>query len=300
MHEDTPQATSTQTIQQPNTRVFTGRKYPYLVVMKGRDTGKHFEISRPESRIGRSSQMEVTIDDDLISRQHCVILHSNGGFTLEDCRSKNGTFVDGRKADRATITPTSSIQLGRTLLKIEYKDRAEVQFEEELFRNATTDALTKAPNRFYFMRRATEELSLARRGAFSVTIVMIDLDNFKEINDSLGHQAGDFVLRSVAEIITGVKREEDLLGRYGGDEFIVMLRGQGDREAAQIFCERVREKIEGASLAFDGSPIHVTVSIGAGVRQGGAGMDMDMLIADADRAMYAAKDDGRNRIRVAE
>jgi two-component system, cell cycle response regulator len=299
MSDTLPNATSTQTIQQAQPRVLTGRKAPYLVIVKGGGAGKHVALTGSTARIGRAAEMEIVLDDDLASRCHCSVIRRDGVVILEDCESKNGTFVDGRRITREAITPASSIQIGRTLLKLEYKDRSEVEFEEELFRNATTDALTRVANRFYFMRRADDELALARRGAYRIAIVMIDLDTFKEINDSLGHQAGDAVLRHVASAIQAIKRSEDLLGRYGGDEFICMLRGQGGEDEVRGFCERVRARIETEPVVFDAMPIRLTVSIGAGVSARDGAITLEALIAEADRALYSAKQDGRNRIRVA-
>jgi two-component system, cell cycle response regulator len=298
MADTLPNATSTQTIQQAHPRVLTGRKDPYLVVVKGNGAGRHFALTGSTFRIGRAPDMEIALNDELASRCHCAVTRRDGVVILEDCDSKNGTFVDGRRIAREAITPVSSIQVGHTLLKLEYKELSEVEFEEELFRNATTDALTNAANRFYFMRRAEEELALARRGAYRVAIVMIDLDSFKDINDALGHQAGDFVLRAVASAIDAVKRREDILGRYGGDEFICMLRGQGGEPEIRGFCERIRARIETEPVVFDAMPIRATVSIGAAVSPRSGEIAIEDLIAAADRALYAAKQDGRNRIRI--
>ncbi|MBN1557763.1 MAG: GGDEF domain-containing protein [Lentisphaerae bacterium] len=293
----TVQATSTQTLQQPHTRVQTGPREPYLVVLKGRDTGKHCALDKPDMIIGRSPDADIPINDDLISRFHCAVIQRDGCFYVEDRNSKNGTFVNGRRVARIPVTPESTIQLGRTILHIEYKHRSEVHFEEQLFRQATTDALTHVPNRFYFMRRAAEDLALARRAGHAVALVMFDLDGFKTINDSFGHRAGDHVLRDIAVLIQHLKREEDLLGRYGGDELIIMLRGDTRPVAVRGFCERIRRAVAERPFTFEGRRIAVTVSVGACIR-GGSDLELDALITAADRALYAAKERGRNCVEI--
>ena len=141
-------------------------------------------------------------------------------------------------------------------------------------------------------------MPLARRTGGPVALLMLDIDFFKKINDTFGHQAGDYVLSQTASLINADKREEDLIGRYGGDEFIIMLRGNITPEGVRDFCERMRTSIDGFSYRFDNRDIPVTVSVGMCFASAGEFVELDDLIGKADRALYRAKEQGRNTIEV--
>jgi diguanylate cyclase (GGDEF)-like protein len=197
--------------------------------------------------------------------------------------------------DRAAVTTESTIQVGRTVMRVEFKDKAQVEHEQTIFRNATIDSLTNVPNRYYLMRRLREELPLARRADKPLAVVMVDVDEFKTINDTLGHQAGDYVLREVAALLQNGSRAEDIVGRYGGDEFVVILRGDVSREGALIFCERMRRGVETAGLRYGEHDLSLSVSLGLSFGRPSADLRADDLVARADRALYQAKRNGRNR-----
>jgi diguanylate cyclase (GGDEF)-like protein len=125
---------------------------------------------------------------------------------------------------------------------------------------------------------------------------MLDIDLFKNVNDTFGHQAGDYVIHQLSVLISKEKRTEDLFGRYGGEEFIVLLRGDLNAEGANIFCERVRNTIENYKFQFDDKKIPVTVSLGFCLENGKDIKSLDDLILRADQALYRAKQNGRNRV----
>ena len=136
----------------------------------------------------------------------------------------------------------------------------------------------------------------AKRTHDPVTVAMLDLDRFKAINDTYGHQAGDEVLKQMAEILRGTAREIDKIGRYGGEEFIVLLPGT-DLDKATVFVERVRRKV--AATAFDigrDEPVRMTTSAGLASYPEAPVRDPESLIRLADEALYAAKAAGRNRV----
>ena len=181
---------------------------------------------------------------------------------------------------------------------------------------ATHDALTGAISRRPLMEAFEQGLSLAEREGQPYAVLMLDLDRFKRVNDEHGHQAGDAVLQQFVQRITQRLRRHDLLGRYGGEEFLVLLPGT-DRAGARAVAEDLRQAIEAQPFIFGSTPLPVTVSVGVGVRgrsdpaRGAAEPDgatraaaaaaqVEPMIADADRALYAAKRNGRNRVEVAD
>jgi diguanylate cyclase (GGDEF)-like protein len=272
--------------------------HPYLVIFIGRDSGKRHKLRPGSMTIGRSPEADIFIEDDWASRIHCVIDWKDDIFEIEDRDSTNGTYVNTHKITRIQVPPGVPIQVGHSLLKIEYKDEAELQLEQSLQRSASIDGLTGIFNRRYFMKRAAEELAYARRHHRVLGVIMIDIDHFKLINDTDGHQMGDFVLNRFASIISANKRPEDVFARYGGEEFIILPRGELSKEGMRLHCERLRQTIEASEFAFGEARVRITISLGfhlAMVANGDQKASIDEWIGKADEALYRAKDLGRNR-----
>jgi diguanylate cyclase (GGDEF)-like protein len=164
---------------------------------------------------------------------------------------------------------------------------------DEFARAAVTDPLSGLFNRRYFHERLEEELDRARRQNSTVTLLMIDIDDFKGINDRFGHLAGDLVIRGVGDILKRSVRRFDLCTRFGGEEFAIVMPGS-DPENAVPVAERICQRIEGFRTAdSELAELRVTASIGMAVAQGISGRE---LIARADHALYDAKQAGKNRV----
>lgn len=168
---------------------------------------------------------------------------------------------------------------------------------QEIERLSRTDDLTQTYNRRYFMEMAQRELSLAARHEYSVSLLLIDLDDFKQINDRLGHLAGDRALAVCAATISSTIRREDVLGRFGGDEFLV-LAPYSDLNSAAMLAERVRGALASADMVAGGQVVGVRASIGV-VSSGGRTSDADHLLRQADQALYRAKQMGGDRTELA-
>ena len=162
---------------------------------------------------------------------------------------------------------------------------------------ATTDGLTGVTNRRTVLERAAAELGRAQRQGEAISFLILDLDQFKTVNDTHGHQAGDAVLSAAASACLASLRASDLLGRYGGEEFLVVLPGVGPAEAGAA-AERLRAAVAGARIEFRGESIGVTTSIGCAGRERAGSETVDELVREADTALYRAKSLGRNRIEV--
>lgn len=176
---------------------------------------------------------------------------------------------------------------------------AELRMSAELQRLATFDALTGVPNRRHFEERFAQIIAAREASGRSISILMIDVDRFKQINDTHGHPAGDEVLKVVARRCREALREGDLLARFGGEEFIVLLTDPHAREV-DLVTERLRRVISDVPIAIDKLAIAVSVSIGAVTatdRDGDENL-LQTLISRADSALYCAKRDGRNCVRI--
>ena len=160
---------------------------------------------------------------------------------------------------------------------------------------ALHDGLTKAFNKRHFLERLAVEVAYARRHKTPLTLIMLDVDHFKHVNDKFGHLAGDHVLVGLAAIIEKQLRTEDLFARYGGEEFAVLCRGASLGNAA-VLGERLRVQVEQAKFEHGGNVIPVTISLGIAAHSEKAPDGATHLVAEADAGLYDAKRGGRNRV----
>jgi len=173
------------------------------------------------------------------------------------------------------------------------KDMAILQHE------SITDALTGLKNRRYFDQRMSEEVALSLRHKLPLSLMLLDVDHFKKINDTYGHQIGDEVLSSLAKLISGMVRDSDIVARYGGEE-IAIITPRTSKEEAALLAERLRDLIEKTTVAMVGTTqevVQVTVSLGI-CSLSPVITDKDALIEESDQALYLAKKYGRNRVVV--
>jgi two-component system cell cycle response regulator len=276
----------------------TDHLHPYLIIFSGNNSGRRHKLRRGTTTIGRSPRTVISINDDRVSRVHCIIEWMGDTITIEDKASTNGTFVDSCRVSRAILSPGVTFQVGHSMMKIEYKTDVEIRLEESLLYSATFDTLTGIFNRYHFTKLALMELAYASRHGLPVGIIIADIDDFKSINDTYGHQWGDFVLSKFANIVIENKRTEDLVARYGGDEFIILPRGEVSQETMYAYCERIRHAVEDFKFSFDTASVGLTVSIGFHFKKIELA-DPETMISDlihiADQALYLAKEKGRNR-----
>ncbi|WP_026971395.1 sensor domain-containing diguanylate cyclase [Aliagarivorans marinus] len=164
---------------------------------------------------------------------------------------------------------------------------------EQLKALSRTDHLTSLSNRGYWQQRLEQEFGRSMRSGHNYALVMLDIDHFKNINDSYGHPVGDEIITMLADAIRHIMRKTDIAGRYGGEEFAVILT-DCTGEAAMLFAERLREAVEQLKLSLDEQTITFTISLGVAALDGEMEAAADWLEA-ADKALYASKHQGRNR-----
>jgi len=274
------------------------RDRAYLVVLAGASVGEMYKIDHDRTVIGRGQKAEVRLLDDGISREHARVVVEGNKIFLEDLGSTNGTFCNGLKVDRKELADGDKILVGSTtILKFTYHDNLDEIFQKQMYESALRDGLTKAFNKKYFTDRLESELTFALRHGSPLVLVMFDIDHFKKVNDTHGHQAGDLVLSEISTLLTGALRAEDVFARYGGEEFAVICRGT-DVSQAPIVGERLRKAVETHRFVFEGTHIPVTISVGIASLPDPAVKDATDLVARADKALYQSKHGGRNRVTI--
>jgi diguanylate cyclase (GGDEF)-like protein len=288
------------------TRLFEAPKAPaggkrdraYLVVLAGASVGEMYKVEGDKVIIGRGQKAQIRLFDDGISREHAQIVIEGNQIILQDLGSTNGTFCNGLKVDRRELVDGDKILVGSTtILKFTYHDNLDEMFQRQMYESALRDGLTKAFNKKYFTDRLESEFTFATRHTSPLALVLFDIDHFKKVNDTHGHQAGDHVLFEISTLLSGALRAEDVFARYGGEEFAVICRGS-DENQAQVVGERLRKSVEGHRFVYEGTLIPVTISVGIAVLPNPAVKDANDIVGFADQALYKSKNGGRNRVTV--
>jgi diguanylate cyclase (GGDEF)-like protein len=289
-----PNSAASTVVAMPAARVGAPER-AYLVILAGPQMGEMVKLE-PGSMItiGREEGVQLLLNDDGVSRQHARIGMLGAQVTIVDLNSRNGTFVNGAKVAERKLSDGDKIQIGvATTIKFTFTDNLEEEYQRRLLEAAMRDPLTGVYNRRHFDERMQAEFAASRRHGSPLSLLVVDVDHFKMVNDTHGHLAGDAALKTVARVLSDGLRKEDILARYGGEEFVVIARGS-DLAGATQFAERLRERVERSSTRWEGKELRVTVSIG--LAQLGAGMSVQQLIDAADRGVYQAKHNGRNRV----
>jgi diguanylate cyclase (GGDEF)-like protein len=267
-----------------------------LLRLDGVSAGEVVSLGILPATIGRHPGCAILVDDAGVSRNHASIFEQDGDLYIEDLSSRNGTFIEGARVTRDKLTEGCLLQIGLHVgFRFTVVDERQEAILRQLYRSSTRDALTSVYNRRHFDDRLAAELAYAKRHDTDVSLVLVDIDFFKLVNDTHGHAGGDAVLRQVASTLQKQLRVEDILSRVGGEEFAVILRGTGTVGAARL-GERLRSAAENTPALYNGTIIHTTISVGVATLSEITGSDDRTLFSVADSRLYHAKRDGRNRV----
>jgi diguanylate cyclase (GGDEF)-like protein len=270
---------------------------PVLTMLEGPTVGEARPVAS-ELVIGRGEGVDFRIDEPTVSWIHARIFLRGQEVVVEDLGSTNGTFVGNERVHGVSVLPDRArLRLGpRVMLRLDHLDATEQRAARQVYESAILDPLTGVHNRRYLEDRVRTEFSYAVRNSAPLSVLLVDIDHFKRVNDCCGHAVGDAVLRIVATSMRRVLRPEDVLGRYGGEEFVIVARGVNPRNAV-ILAERIRRRIQRLPMPAELAIKSLTVSIGVATADAQHAFDSPSgLVAAADAAMYSAKQQGRNRI----
>jgi len=268
-----------------------------LVVVYQRDggAGRSIKLDHLPLRIGRDPSNELVLDDDGVSRRHARIEWRTDRLVLMDVGSTNGTLLnDAELSGIVELSTGDRIQVGSTIFKYLSATDLEAALHEQIFSNATTDALTGLRSKRHLMDELGREFSRARRYNRTFSLLMLDIDHFKTVNDDYGHQVGDITLRGVAGNVLSCLPTDCLAARYGGEEFVVLLL-ETKLEDAVVIAERIRRAVSELTVSYREVRLQVTVSIGCAEYSHDDENEF-RLFERADQRMYAAKAAGRNAV----
>lgn len=248
------------------------------------------------TRIGRDSLCEIELHDDFISRDHVHINRVGEQFVLRDRGSLNGSFVNDERVDTHVLAPGDQIRLGHHIFKFLSTDHVEAQYHEAVYEMMTVDGLTGARNKRYFEDAFEREVLRAQRHWRPITLLMMDVDHFKDVNDTYGHLAGDECLKGLCSRICSRIRGEDLFARFGGEEFALALSEAPLKQSVRV-AHDIARLVAAEPFPTERGDVELSVSIGVGFSNGQGPMSANELIDQADDKLYLAKRDGRNCVR---
>jgi two-component system, cell cycle response regulator len=259
------------------------------------ELGKRHVLQRDVTSIGRDRDNDIVLDSDSVSRRHARLELREGAFFVVDLDSTNGTFVNDEPepVTACQLRQGDQLKIGDTIFKYLSGSDVEAQYHETIFNMTITDGLTDVSNKKQLDNVLAKEIPRALRHGRQLSVMMIDIDHFKDVNDTYGHITGDSVLRDLASILERRLRPDDELGRYGGEEFCAILP-ETSLEGAVRIGEQLRGLVESHAFVVEGEQIKVTISVG--IAELKKGMDMKAFYKSADEMLYEAKRTGRNKV----
>jgi diguanylate cyclase (GGDEF)-like protein len=290
--KDQTSETDRHTVGEP-TREEGGSFKPRLIVVSGMLLGQQMELGDAPVIVGRASECALSMPHPSVSRQHCRIWRDGDRYMIEDLGSTNRTYLNGKPITRAELRDGDQISVGNNAIKFFTSTSLEANYHEELIDLAIYDSLTGFYNRRRFRALLDEEMGGTKTGP-PLSLLLIDLDHFKLVNDRHGHLVGDQVLSGVATVIREHAPADAPIGRLGGEEFALILRGRSLQEAADL-AEVLRAAVSARPIETRDQQLSATISIGV-AQSGVDGATASELLRHADKRMYRAKQDGRNRV----
>lgn len=272
-----------------------------FLVLGGDINGAIFDLRPGTITFGRSAENNVPLEFQGISRKHLMVSVKQTSeqeieCIVKDLGSRNGTFLNNNKIEKETkLKKGDVVKLGVIALKFIPKGDPERLTYDKLNFEAVTDGLTKCYNKTYFNNMIELWVKKSKITGNPLSLILFDLDHFKKLNDTHGHDAGDYALKEVSEVIrnSGV-REGDLFARYGGEEFVVLLPQTNLKNAFEI-AERIRALIAEHDFIYGEKKLPVTCSLGVADYRKGVNTGTD-LFKRVDLALYQSKNNGRNRV----
>ena len=261
--------------------------------------GNYWPVNKQEMVIGRNWKSDICIRDLSISKEHLSIYSEAGGkVVIKDLNSTNGTYVNEHLIESQTnfsLNDNDIIKLGNVGLKFLSKGNHEMSSIIKNYQKSFFDILTEVGNRSMLEVKSPEFFHISKRAKTPLSLILLDIDFFKKINDTYGHQAGDFILKEVGQALRSNFRSDDLLTRCGGEEFCIILHSQINN--AQKSIEKIRKTLESKAFNYNGKDLKITISAGITERKT-TDTNWKNMYERADQALYESKNTGRNKVSI--
>ena len=270
---------------------------PVVMILNGVDLGKRYTLNDASFVIGRNpEQANIVLSDRAVSSMHTRIDYDarERKFFITDLQSKNGIWVNSKRTNNSPLSPGDKIFIGATVLKFNIEDAFEDTFHSRVDILMNVDELTGLPVKRVFDQKLRAVFVKAKRRGKALSLLMMDMDGLKKINDTYGHQLGSHTISGCGKIIREITGKKGTACRYGGDEFMAFLRKTKLSEAIPI-GEAIRRSIAAHSFKLNGHSASPTISIGVAELSDEI-ESPDILVRKADEALYRAKEAGRNRV----
>ncbi len=270
-----------------------------LIVVRGYPQGKRINLEENKYIIGRDPNVDICFNDKIVSSKHAEIKKVNDSYYINDCKSTNGIYVNNEKVKGSVkLKKEDMIKIGTYVLKYIPEGELETMYLGSLAEAANIDNLTQMFNRNYMDQALNAEFKRAKGLKRKLSLVVFDLDNFKAINDNYGHDMGDYVLTEISRLAKSNLRENEILGRYGGDEFVLILWDTSENAAVKL-AEQIRKTVEDYEFIFNEQKVTATLSLGV-AEISDKHKTVSQLYKSADEALYESKAYGRNRVSVSK
>ncbi len=264
----------------------------YGGVFEAPEVGRRFPLEGEEVIIGRSSDAHIQIDRDSVSRRHARLAKADGGWIVQDLQSTNGSYVNDVPIQEHKLAVGDQLKVGSAMFRYLAGGQIETQLLDELYQIAVRDGLTLALSRRAFVEAVDREVARARKLSKPLSLLVLDIDHVKQINDNFGQLSGDFVIRDLARRIRKKCERFDLLGRYDGTQFLLALP-ETTAAVGQSRAEELRELTAGEPFSFEGDRLAVTVTIGVVEYQ--PNWETAHFLRHTQEALLRGKKQGRNR-----
>ncbi len=273
---------------------------PALVLLMGPTPliGKQWYLEKNQLTIGRNPDNYIFIDDRSVSKKHAMVHIHGTEISISDLGSTNGTEVTSKKVEaneKIILKNNDQIKVGNVIFKFLEKGNIETVSSRSTFDKTQLDPLTNIFNKGALLAQGEDVFRKASTAQMALSVIVFDLDNFKALNDTYGHQAGDYVLRELSDVVTNkLIRKGDFFARFGGEEFSLILFGGNLQKGFEV-AERIRQTIESHPFEYKGTKLKVTISAGVACLESGM-QSWSELFEKADQASYLSKKSGKNKV----
>ncbi len=276
-----------------------GGQSPYLVLLdsglpESSESGRRYELTEDEILIGSSPHMNIELSSEVVAPAHARLYRREGQWFLQNLRKTNDVFVDGMVVGIHSLKRDGeSFTLGKATFAFMQGQGPWSKYHEEAEQRSDTDPLLQIANRRAFEKAFKSAMSLLSRRGGSIALVMFDIDHFKNHNTEFGHLGADKILKELTWRVNSRIREEELFARWGGEEFVLLMRDTNHAQAI-TFAERLRQLVGQEPFIVKGRTTRVTISVGIASTE--REMEIEELSEIANQFLHQAKQKGRDQV----